>query len=110
MQRGQRRAVFAARDGLRLSLRVLRRSERAFPEKRGSFGRLSVSRQEPHRVLTENQWRTDRSRYSEIRVSDVRASSLDRSLVGQACVARTRLRVDLRDSSGRQARERFLRR
>ena len=47
---------------------------------------------------------------SEIRVSDVRASSLDRSLVGQACVARTRLRVDLRDSSGRQARERFLRR
>ena len=46
----------------------------------------------------------------EIRVSDVRASSFDRSLVGQACVARTRLRVDLRDSSGRQARERFLRR
>ena len=47
---------------------------------------------------------------SEIRVSDVRASSLDRYLVGKACVARTRLRVDLRDSSGRQARERFLRR
>ena len=46
----------------------------------------------------------------KIRVSDVRASSFDRSLVGQACVARTRLRVDLRDSSGRQARERFLRR
>ena len=46
----------------------------------------------------------------EIRVSDVRASSFDRSLVGQACVARTRLRIDLRDSSGRQARERFLRR
>ena len=47
---------------------------------------------------------------SEIHVSDVRASSFDRSLVGQACVVRTRLRVDLRDSSGRQARERFLRR
>ena len=38
-----------------------------------------------------------------------RASSLDRSLVGQVCVASTWLRVDLRDSSGRQARERFLR-
>ena len=46
----------------------------------------------------------------EIRVSDVMACSLDRSLVGQACVAHTQLRVDLRDSSGRQARERFLRR
>ena len=40
--------------------------------------------------------------------SDFRPSSLDRSLVGQVCVARTWLRVDLRDSSGRQARERFL--
>ena len=47
---------------------------------------------------------------SEVRVSYVRASSLDRSLVSQVCVARTRLRVDLRDSSGRKARERFLRR
>ena len=41
--------------------------------------------------------------------SDFRPSSLERSLVGQVCVARTWLRVDLRDSSGRQARERFLR-
>ena len=41
--------------------------------------------------------------------SDFRPSSLDRSLVGQVCIARTWLRVELRDSSGRQARERFLR-
>ena len=39
--------------------------------------------------------------------SDFRPSS---SLVGRVCVARTRLRVDLRDSSGRQAGVRFLRR
>ena len=46
---------------------------------------------------------------SEVRISDVRAFPLDRILVIQACVARTRLRVDLRDSSGRHVRERFLR-
>ena len=38
--------------------------------------------------------------------SDLRPSSLERSLVGQVCVARMRLREDLRDSSGRQARVR----
>ena len=48
--------------------------------------------------------------YSEIRISDFRPSSLNRSLVGQVCVACTWLRVGLRDSAERQARERFLRR
>ena len=41
-------------------------------------------------------------------LSNVRAFSFDRSLVDQACVAFTRLRVDLRDSSRRLVRERFL--
>ena len=42
-------------------------------------------------------------------LSNSPSSSLESSLVGRVCVAATRLRVDLRDSSGRQARERFLR-